>query len=208
MFAELNIQATSLKNTIVVPSESVIYSSDMQRVVLALGNGQFRSTKVIAGIESMGYTQIIEGLNDGQKVVQSAQFLIDSESSISADLSRMQHEKAIDNNSMQAKSMSMDEASKVIHAEGVITALEGSNALEIKHQPIEALQWPVMQMSFDIQQGVSLSQLVEGDEVNFCLVKSAQGAYEISYIEKRGFQEKGSSQEKNSAPLKGSMNHD
>ncbi len=186
MFAELNILARPLKNTLVVPSEAVIYSADMQRVVLALGNGQFRSTRVITGIQSMGYTQVIEGLEDGQKVVQSAQFLIDSESSINADLSRMQHEdpemkmgkEVMDN-------MTPNNKIQPIMAYGVVTALEGKDAIEIKHQPIKELDWPVMQMSFDAQEGVSLSEFSEGDEVEFCLLKSLQGSYVISHIEKR-----------------------
>ncbi|MEH6345617.1 MAG: efflux RND transporter periplasmic adaptor subunit [Bermanella sp.] len=189
MFAALNIQVRPLNNAIVIPSEAVIYSSDMQRVVLALGNGQFRSTRVITGIQSMGFTQIIEGLEDGQKVVQSAQFLIDSESSINADLSRMQHEKPLMSSSMD--NMSMEEKAQLIMAIGVVTALEGKDAIEIKHQPIKELNWPVMQMSFDVQEGVSLSLFSEGDVVEFSLQKSAQGSYVIGKIEKRDTTKKG-----------------
>ncbi len=194
MFAELNIQVRPLNNAIVIPSEAVIYSSDMQRVVLALGNGQFRSTRVITGIQSMGFTQIIEGLEDGQKVVQSAQFLIDSESSINADLSRMQHEKPVmsmlvDKDAMD--NMAMEKEAQPIMAIGVVTALEGKDAIEIKHQPIKELDWPVMQMSFDVKEGVSLSLFSEGDSVEFSLQKSAQGSYVIGKIEKRETSKKG-----------------
>ena len=194
MFAELNIQVRPLNNAIVIPSEAVIYSSDMQRVVLALGNGQFRSTRVITGIQSMGFTQIIEGLEDGQKVVQSAQFLIDSESSINAELSRMQHEKPSMNMQMDTdamENMAMDTKAMPIMAIGVVTALEGKDAIEIKHRPIKELDWPVMQMSFDVQEGVSLSSFSEGDSVNFSLQKSPQGSYVINKIEKRDTSKKG-----------------
>ena len=176
MFAELNIQASALKNAIVVPSEAVIYSSDMQRVVLALGEGQFRSTKVIAGTESMGFTQIIKGLKDGQHVVQSAQFLIDSESSIHADLSRMQSdvkESAGENNSDR------------VWVLGSVINVEKGHQLEIQHDPIDEWQWPAMKMSLSVQSDVSISNIQQGDSIGFCLDKLPDGQYLITHIEKQ-----------------------
>ncbi|MEY8247197.1 MAG: efflux RND transporter periplasmic adaptor subunit [Bermanella sp.] len=90
MFAQLDITASAIEGALVVPSAAIIHSARMQRVVLALGAGKFRSVKVRAGIESQGLTQISAGLSVGQSVVHSAQFLIDSESSIDAELTRMQ----------------------------------------------------------------------------------------------------------------------
>ena len=183
MFAELNIQASSLKGAIVVPSESVIYSSDMQRVVLALGDGQFRSTRVIAGVESMGFTQILTGLKDGQHVVKSAQFLIDSESSIHADLSRMQSEVK-DNNDVTD--------SDRVWVLGSVTNLQKGHSLEIQHQPIEEWQWPAMKMSLNVQQDVSIKGLKQGDSIGFCLDKMPDGQYLVTHIEKQNKDSKNS----------------
>ena len=176
MFAELTIQASALKDVMVVPSESVIYSSDMQRVVLALGRGQFRSTKVIAGTESMGFTHIIEGLKDGQHVVQSAQFLIDSESSIHADLSRMQSDKNETNS---------QENSDRVWVLGSVINVEKDHQLEVQHEPIDEWQWPAMKMSLNVQQGLSIANIKEGDNIGFCLDKLPDGQYLITHIEKQ-----------------------
>ena len=202
MFAELNIQASSLKGAIVVPSESVIYSSDMQRVVLALGDGQFRSTKVIAGVESMGFTQILEGLKDGQHVVKSAQFLIDSESSIHADLSRMQSEVK-DKNDMPA--------SERVWVLGSVTNLGKGHSLEIQHQPIEEWQWPAMKMSLSVQQDVSISDIQQGDNIGFCLDKLPNGEYLVTHIEKQNPLNSSSpmmNKEKDKVEMIMEMNHD
>ncbi len=65
-----------------VPSESVIMTGKRSVVMLAEGNGKFRSVEVETGVESGGQTEIKRGLQSGQRVVVSAQFLIDSEASL------------------------------------------------------------------------------------------------------------------------------
>jgi uncharacterized protein involved in copper resistance len=82
------------------------------------GEGQFQSVKVQVGRESAGMVEILAGLREGDKVVTSAQFLLDSESSLSADFSRMgppdRQVNNMDHNSMDHSSMnhsSMDHSS-------------------------------------------------------------------------------------------------
>jgi len=177
MFAQLDITASAIKDALVVPSEAVIHSARMQRVVLALGDGKFRSVKVMTGIESQGLTQISAGLEESQSVVHSAQFLIDSESSINADLSRMQHEKP-------APAMEMEPASRV-WVLGKVTALEGEHALKIQHEPIPEWSWPTMNMSLNIQQDIAIDDFKNGDSIGFCLDKMPDGEYLITHIEKQ-----------------------
>ena len=59
------------------------------RVVIALGDGRFRSQPVTIGIESGDRVAIRSGLEAGERVVTSAQFLIDSEANIDSALQRM-----------------------------------------------------------------------------------------------------------------------
>jgi Cu(I)/Ag(I) efflux system membrane fusion protein len=69
----------------------VILGKPTDRVVLALdGDQHFRSVAVRRGIEAGNLVEITEGLAAGQRVVVSAQFLIDSESNRRADISRME----------------------------------------------------------------------------------------------------------------------
>jgi len=177
MFAQLDITASAVKDALVVPSEAVIHSARMQRVVLALGDGKFRSVKVMTGIESQGLTQISAGLEESQSVVHSAQFLIDSESSINADLSRMQHEK-------QTPKMELEPASRV-WVLGKVTALEGEHALKIKHEPIPEWSWPQMNMSLNVQKDIAIGEFKNGDSIGFCLDKMPDGEYLITHIEKQ-----------------------
>jgi Cu(I)/Ag(I) efflux system membrane fusion protein len=89
MFVQVLIQAEPVAHALVVPREAVIRTGGQDRVVLALGDGRFRSTAVELGRMDEQYAEIRRGLEAGDEVVTSAQFLLDSESSKSADLMRM-----------------------------------------------------------------------------------------------------------------------
>lgn len=89
MFASVTLTPEMNKSSLQIPREAVIYAGNMNRVVLALGNGQFKSVLVNLGLENKDSVEVLSGLSEGQKIVTSAQFLLDSESSISADFERM-----------------------------------------------------------------------------------------------------------------------
>lgn len=90
MFAQVIIQADPVEHALVVPREAVIRTGDQDRVVLVLGEGRFKSTIVELGRVEDRYVQVLRGLAENDSVVVSAQFLLDSESSKSADLMRME----------------------------------------------------------------------------------------------------------------------
>ncbi len=90
MLVSLSISSTTESDVLTVPRESVIKTATMNRVVKSLGDGGYRSVTVQTGREANQRVEILEGLKTGDSVVTSAQFLIDSESSIAADLARMQ----------------------------------------------------------------------------------------------------------------------
>jgi len=89
MFASIILTPEMNKSRLQIPREAVIYAGNMNRVVLAKGNGQFKSVIVKLGLENKKSVEVLSGLSEGQKIVTSAQFLLDSESSISADFDRM-----------------------------------------------------------------------------------------------------------------------
>ncbi len=82
MFVQM--QFTDLRNdkALLVPTEAIIQTGKRTLVMLAEENGRFRPVEVEIGIESGGLTEIRRGLQAGQRVVVSAQFLIDSEASL------------------------------------------------------------------------------------------------------------------------------
>ncbi|MCU4677274.1 efflux RND transporter periplasmic adaptor subunit [Catenovulum sp. 2E275] len=89
MFAEVKIDAKPLLQALTVPKEAVIRTGQQDRVVLALGDGQFKSVAVTVGLVQPDFIQITKGLSAKDKVVTSAHFLIDSESSKDSDFKRM-----------------------------------------------------------------------------------------------------------------------
>ncbi|MDO6693244.1 efflux RND transporter periplasmic adaptor subunit, partial [Aliiglaciecola sp. 3_MG-2023] len=89
MFAQVVIHTKPSARSLWVPSEAVIRTRAQNRVVLALGDGQFKSVEVKLGTVAHGQAQILDGLEQGDTIVTSAQFLLDSESSINSDFSRM-----------------------------------------------------------------------------------------------------------------------
>jgi len=90
MFAQVVIQADPVAHALVVPREAVIRTGSQDRVVLALGEGRFRSARVELGRVDEQHAQILRGIGEGDTVVVSGQFLLDSESSKSADMMRME----------------------------------------------------------------------------------------------------------------------
>lgn len=89
MFARVSIQGSETSPVIHVPREALIRGGTLNRVVLALGDGRFKAKEVIPGIEVNDRIEILSGLKQGEQIVTSGQFLIDSESNIESALSRM-----------------------------------------------------------------------------------------------------------------------
>ncbi len=89
MFADVVIHATPRANVPHIPREALIPTGAEQRVIVALGAGRFEARPVETGIEAGDRVEIRSGLEPGEQVVTSAQFLLDSESSIRASLKRL-----------------------------------------------------------------------------------------------------------------------
>ena len=93
MFARVVIHGDEVSDVVHVPREALIRGGAVDRVVIDLGNGRYRSQAVELGIESGDRVVIREGVKSGDRIVTSAQFLIDSESNIESALQRLSSEK-------------------------------------------------------------------------------------------------------------------
>ncbi len=92
MFGELGIRsARTSEPTLLIPREALIRTGTRNRVVLALAEGKFKSVAVRPGLIGREQAEILEGLEEGDRIVISAQFLIDSESSKTSDFRRMDY---------------------------------------------------------------------------------------------------------------------
>lgn len=90
MFAHVALQSRAAPAVLTVPAEAIIRLGGDNRVVKALGEGRFESVTVTLGRVGDSGVEVLRGLEEGDRVVTSAQFLLDSESSKAADLGRME----------------------------------------------------------------------------------------------------------------------
>jgi Cu(I)/Ag(I) efflux system membrane fusion protein len=168
MFANVSIVSQIDQQTLVIPREALIRTGTMNKVVLALGEGQFKSVKVQIGRTTDTNIEILDGLLAGDKVVTSAQFLLDSESSISSDFNRMSH------NSEQPQSVWVEAT--------IDNVMQGHKMLTVTHQPVDVWDWPVMTMDLFVGEQVDLNPLYEGLVVHIEMTKEGDNSYLISAV--------------------------
>lgn len=90
MYANVEIQTSPIEDALVVPMEAVLYSGERNLVFVSLGEGRFVPRDVTVGLESGdGFYEIREGLKEGETIVTSAQFLLDSESKLQESIAKM-----------------------------------------------------------------------------------------------------------------------
>lgn len=82
MTAQVSLSRATAQPVLWVPSETVIRTGRRALVMLAEDGGRYRPVEVQTGSESAGKTVIVDGLTEGQQVVSSGQFLLDSEASL------------------------------------------------------------------------------------------------------------------------------
>jgi Cu(I)/Ag(I) efflux system membrane fusion protein len=167
MFAQVSIHANQADSAIIVPREAVIRTGKQDRVVLALGDGQFKSIEVTIGRVDKDSIEILSGLNEDDVVVTSAQFLIDSESSKSSDFKRMTHDEVPNSIWMQGE---------------VNSVMTGHRMVNITHGPAEAWDWPEMTMDFNVAENVDVDSLKSGQSLHFEVSKTEDSGYEVTGI--------------------------
>ena len=167
MFAQVSIHANQADSASIVPKEAVIRTGKQDRVVLALGDGQFKSIEVTIGRVDKDSIEILSGLNEDDVVVTSAQFLIDSESSKSSDFKRMTHDEVPNSIWMQGE---------------VNSVMTGHRMVNIAHGPAEAWDWPEMTMDFNVAENVDVDSLKSGQSLHFEVSKTEDSGYEVTGI--------------------------
>lgn len=106
MFANIVIEGIDLGKKPVIPENAIIRSGLNNIVILALGDGKFKPQQVQLGDYADGYYQVLSGLREGNIIVTSAQFLIDSESNLKAAVNQFQ------TGTQEVRSETKDEKSK------------------------------------------------------------------------------------------------
>ena len=197
MYANVEFSGES-HQALSVPSEAVIATGTRKVVIVKLKNG-FRPVDVSTGQESESSTEILQGLAEGDEVVASGQFLIDSEASLSGVLSKLaqQAEKEGAMSDMGMKQPAMDKLSNMKRPEktpekmpvghGKVMEIDAkSGKITLAHEPIAELGWPSMTMGFSVKDTRLLAKLKAGDTVQFELKSNpSTEQYDIEYIDKQ-----------------------
>ena len=173
MFAQIAIHTTGDEQVLLIPKEALIRTGNQDRVVLALGEGSFKSVAVSVGRYDSESVEILEGVRDGEKVVSSAQFLLDSESSKSSDFKRM-------NSDVDEADASMP--SSVWVQASIESMMADHKMLTLAHEAIPEWEWPEMTMDFIASDSVDFSLLSEGMSLHVEVTKEDNGDYKISNI--------------------------
>ena len=169
MFATLTFASSGGASVLLVPSEAVIQTGTRSVVMLAQEGGTFVPVEVELGSENNGQTEIRKGLNLGQKIVVSGQFLIDSEASLKGTMTRM----------IDVPAPVADKAT-LHRGEGKVEQIS-DDEMTISHGPIASLQWGPMTMPFALSAGIPVTVRV-GDRVTFNFKQLKSGSFEIASI--------------------------
>ena len=175
MFVEVVLVAAARK-ALTIPTEAVIQTGTRSVVIVTDGE-RFRAATVKTGAERDGRTEILGGLNAGERVVASGQFLIDSEASLKGTLDRLEAP-----GSTPAKGATHK-------GRGTVTAVDiAKGRVELDHEPIPSLKWPRMTMEFAVSDKQALAKLKKGETIEFELrgEPGADGEFRIERIAPRG----------------------
>src|SRR6266704_2958499 len=172
MFATVNFAPAARKDVLLVPSEAVIQTGKRSVVVVAQGDGKFAPVDVEVGLDANGQTEIRKGLQAGQKVVVSGQFLVDSEANLKASTTRMGEMPG------RAAGQGPDATHR---GEGKVESI-GKEEITISHGPIASLQWGAMTMGFKLPATGLPQGIAVGNSVSFEIRQSKDGTFQITSI--------------------------
>lgn len=137
MFANIVIEGIDLGKKPVIPENAIIRSGLNNFVILSLGNGKFKPQQVQLGGYADGYYQVLSGLSEGNTIVTSAQFLIDSESNLKAAINQFQTSMGNEKHKMTDEKREMtDEKPKMKDHKSEMKMEEHNNSSSIVHKGI------------------------------------------------------------------------
>lgn len=152
---------TAVASRLAIPEEALIETGSGSRVLVAQAGGRFTPVNVTTGMRSDGFVEVLAGLTEGERVVTSGQFLIDSEASLRSALPQ---EAAV---------------SASYAGEGVVKALE-ADSITLAHGPIPALNWGAMTMDFALARPVTGIRV--GDKVSFHFTVDEKAGAVITHL--------------------------
>ncbi|TVP56967.1 MAG: efflux RND transporter periplasmic adaptor subunit [Halomonadaceae bacterium] len=169
MVARVALEGQALEESVHVPAEALIRTGRQNRVIVALEEGRFQVREVKPGRRVGDRFVILEGIEAGEAVVVSGQFLIDSEAGAAAELGRMHSEEG--------------GTEEGVWTEGRIVSLaeDGTSAM-LYHEPVPEWNWPSMTMEFQLAEDLEKEALKPDMPIHFRMREHPEGGYEVMEI--------------------------
>ncbi len=178
MFAQVELAVPVRKNTVTVPLSAVIDSGTRRIVLVQVKEGRFEPREVKLGARSDDYVEVLAGVQDGERVVVAANFLIDAESNLKAAVGSFGQPGA------GADAGPQTGAGAGHKADGTVDAVDAKAAtISIAHGPVASLKWPAMTMEFKLANDTLLKDLKPGAAVAFEFVERQPGEWVITGIQ-------------------------
>ncbi|MFT6406337.1 MAG: Cu(I)/Ag(I) efflux system membrane fusion protein [Marinomonas primoryensis] len=194
MFAHVRIETTEPGQRRLIPKEALIRGGEQNRVVLALGEGRYKSIAVETGAFGDDYVEILDGLVLGDDVVTSAQFLLDSESSKSSDFKRMNADS--NHTAMSASALSVSDMSdNKMSGQAEPVAKPANNVwvaarinridattrmVNVNHEAISDWNWPKMTMDFVLADWLELDELPIGKNIQLEITRESSTKFAVT----------------------------
>lgn len=173
MYARVSIYGKLKPNALSIPRESLIPAPGRDRVVVSIGEGRFHVHEVMTGLETGEFVEILAGISEGDEIVTSSQFLIDSEASLAGSIKRLESVGLLPEQQERGS----------VFASGLVEEIDlGNRRIRVSHGPIDALGWPSMTMVFDVRPAVDLTKVQVRQDIRFALVQEHAGEYVMEKI--------------------------
>ena len=156
----------NLPPVLAIPEEALIETGSASRVLVTQGDGHFNPVNVVAGVAQNGWVEIKQGLKEGDNVVTSGQFLIDSEASLRSAL---------------PQDKTAAPASPQYQGEAVVKEIS-DEAITLFHKPIPALKWGAMTMDFSLKSATDAKSVKVGDSVMFSFTLDDEHGAVITHL--------------------------
>ncbi|KAB0579061.1 efflux RND transporter periplasmic adaptor subunit [Ideonella dechloratans] len=173
---------------LVVPSEAIIRTGTRAVAIVRKDNGAFEPREVKLGAELGDQLEVLQGLAEGDQVVASGQFLVDSEARLRSVLGSLAAAEPAATQASAPASMPASKAAAAAAAsymaQGKVESVE-ADSLTISHGAIAELKWPAMTMGFNKPSAKAFPDVKPGDSVHFEFKKKGDD-YELVSVHRLG----------------------
>jgi Cu(I)/Ag(I) efflux system membrane fusion protein len=185
MFAQVELPVAGKNKVVTVPVSAVIDSGTRQIVLIQQGEGRFEPREVKLGARSDNDVEVISGVNNGERVVVAANFLIDAESNLKAAVGGFGHSShaAAPKEGANAEKVAPAAKGTGHQAKGTVEDVDAkAGTVSLKHGPVASLKWPAMTMEFKIANSSLFKDLKPGASVAVQFVERQPGEWVITAV--------------------------